>query len=200
MTAVVAALFVSPKGPYWTDPLCDCWSEDRDARLYRGPLPVVAHPPCQLWTNMAGVNFVRWGGAHNRPGNDGGCFASALTSVRRYGGVLEHPAGSHAWSTFGLLAPRFEVIGWQRRQGVLGEWACEVCQSVYGCKAQKRTWLLYVGKNAPPELNWTRRAGTHQVGFFDCKKPTLRGDAASRTPAAFANALIILARDCGGAP
>ena len=88
----VSALFVQPDGCYAGLPEIDTWPEQRDARKYRGPWPVVAHPPCQLWGAFAPINYKRWGGEHNRPGNDGGCFAAALESVRRFGGVLEHPA------------------------------------------------------------------------------------------------------------
>ncbi|WP_215412864.1 hypothetical protein, partial [Escherichia coli] len=86
-------------------PNVDPWDEARDARTYAGPHRVVAHPPCQLWVNFAALNFKRYGGEHNRPGNDGGCFAAALASVRRWGGVLEHPASSKAWAAHGLTAP-----------------------------------------------------------------------------------------------
>src|ERR1044071_8542714 len=108
----VAALYVDKGGVYYGLPDVDPWDKERDARKYAGPNPVVAHPPCQLWVNFAALNFKRYGGEHNRPGNDGGCFASALASVRKWGGVLEHPAFSNAWETFGLEAPR--GIGWQR--------------------------------------------------------------------------------------
>ena len=107
-----AALFVQPDGCYAGLPYVDAWPEHRDARKYTGPLPVVAHPPCQLWGAMANVNFARWGGEHNRPGNDAGCFAAALESVRKFGGVLEHPAKSKAFAAHGLPAPNGG--GWQR--------------------------------------------------------------------------------------
>jgi hypothetical protein len=176
MTAIVAALFVSPKGPYWADPRCDCWDEARDARNYSGPLPVVAHPPCQLWINYAALNFKRYGGEHNRPGNDGGCFASAIKSVRIWGGVLEHPAFSNAWKRYGLQRPERDRIGWiyvGNGPSWLKHYVCEVWQSAYGHRARKRTWIYYVGANAPAELNWQRNAGTHQCGWFDRVKPTL---------------------------
>lgn len=83
---MIAALFVDPKGPYFGRDGVDPWDESRDAREYPGRYPVVAHPPCQLWVNLAGVNFKRYGGTHNRPGNDNGCFARALEAVRRWGG------------------------------------------------------------------------------------------------------------------
>ncbi len=195
----VAALFVEAEGIY-AEFVYDCWDASRDARLYDGPLPVVAHPPCQLWVNFAALNYKRYGGGHNRPGNDGGCFASALASVRRWGGVLEHPASSNAWPAHGLTAPPSDG-GW--KQTALCEWVCEVWQSAYGHPARKRTWLFYCGRTPPLEGRWARAPGTHQVGWFDRNKPTLSKKDASGTPPAFAAWLIELARTApkqGGEP
>lgn len=191
---MIAALFVETGGAYFGLEGVDPWDKERDARLYAGPHPVVAHPPCQLWVNFAALNYKRWGGEHNKPGNDGGCFASALASVRTWGGVLEHPAFSNAWSGYGLPRP---IVGEWRRGAVDhcsgSEWTCEVWQSAYGHPARKRTWLYYVG-DLPPDLNWSREPGTHQVGWFDRKKPTLNKKQANATPPAFRDALLDLAR------
>ena len=189
----VAALYVEPKGCYVGVPGVDPWDEARDARTYAGPHPVVAHPPCQLWGAMANVNFARWGGEHNRPGNDGGCFAAALAAVNRWGGVLEHPAKTRAWAAYGLEKPT--GIGWQRSG--LG-WVCEVWQSAYGHRANKATWLYYRGRRKPPELRWERPIGTHQIGFHDQRgpeknKPTLGKREANATPLAFRDELLRLA-------
>ena len=193
----VAALYVDPKGPYPKLPGVECWDVARDARLYRGPHPVVAHPPCQLWGPFAAVNFKRWGGEHNRPGNDGGSFAAALAAVRQYGGVLEHPAGTRAWAEYDLIRP--PALGWGHVFN--GEWVCEVWQSAYGHKARKRTWLFYKGRfgTGPAELDWTRQPGTHQCGYHDQRgparnKPTVGKHEASATPLLFAEALLALAR------
>lgn len=204
-TAQVAALFVDAKGVYPELLGADrCWDEARDARTYAGPDPIVAHPPCHLWTNVAAVNWKRYG--RQRPawypgGTDEGCFASALASVRKYGGVLEHPADSHAWRIHDLEIPRqfrtcagFDV-NWTNKwpSPELEEWVCEVWQSAYGHKARKRTWLVYCGKRPPFELDWTRQPGTHQCGWFDRNKPTVSKREASATPRAFAETLIRLA-------
>jgi hypothetical protein len=192
----VAALFVERGGVYYEPGHdVDCWDEARDARLYAGPWPVVAHPPCQLWVNFAALNFQRWGGEHNRPGNDGGCFASALASVRMWGGVLEHPAGSCAWAAHGLTPPRTSDAGWHLRGR--GEWVCEVWQSAYGHPARKRTWLLASAGPKPMDLRWERAPGTSQVGWFDRIKPTLSKRAAKATPAAFRDALLAIAHTRG---
>lgn len=144
---MIAALYVDPKGCYSSVPNIDLWDISRDARNYAGPYPVVAHPPCQLWGKFAHVNFARWGGEHNRLGNDGGCFAAALDAVRLYGGVLEHPAFSDAWKVYGLPRP---VVG--KWEFLSGHWVTEVWQSAYGHKARKRTWLLYCGKSEPSQM------------------------------------------------
>lgn len=191
---VIAALFVQTGGVYFGLPDVDPWDEARDARLYAGPWPVVAHPPCQLWTNLAHVNFKRYGGERNRPGNDGGCFAAALESVRRYGGVLEHPAHSYAWTRFHLQKP--SDSGWH--QTIFDKCArvCEVWQSAYGHRARKRTWLYYFSPDGhpPPELDWSRKPGTHQCGWFDRIKPTLSKREASATPIPFRDLLLSIAR------
>jgi hypothetical protein len=192
---MIAALFVETNGTYFGLPNVDPWDIKRDARKYDGPYSVVAHPPCQLWGNFAAVNYARWGGEHNKPGNDQGCFASALKSVRKYGGVIEHPAFSKAWKTYSL--PRPNGIGWNA--GIDGEWVCEVWQSAYGHKARKRTWLYYCGNEKPEDMNWERKDGTHQIGFHDQRgkernKPTLYKKEANATPVEFRDALIRIAR------
>lgn len=110
----------------------------------------------------------------------------------RCGGVLEHPAGSFAWQTFGLKRPEagkwVKVCNWPRDY-----WVCEVWQSAYGHKARKRTWLLYCGNLEPFPMRWEQKAGTHQVGWFDRIKPTLSKKEASATPPAFMNELVLLA-------
>ena len=191
----IAALFVAKDGCYFGLPGVDPWDEDRDARFYPGPHPVVAHPPCQLWGKFAKVNYVRWGGEHNRPGNDQGKFAAALAAVRHFGGVLEHPAFSNAWGEYGLLRP--VPFAWSLAGE--NEWVCEVWQSAYGHLARKRTWLLWGGPGVPPALCWGRPAAACQIGFHDQRgkernKPTISGKAASATPIQFRDELIKLAR------
>ena len=195
---MIAALYVLRDGPYFGLPGVDPWDESRDARKYDGPHPVVAHPPCQLWGAFAKVNFTRWGGEHNRPGNDGGCFRSAIESVRQFMGVLEHPAFSMAWKQYEL--PRPTKLGWMKTGP--REWVCEVWQSAYGHLCRKRTWLFYCGNNKPKQLNWERPDGSHQIGFHDqrgkaANKPTISGKKASATPVDFRNELIKIAE---GAP
>lgn len=190
----IAALYVEKDGCYFGLDGVDPWDEERDARKYAGPWPVVAHPPCQRWGALGAANFSRWGGIHNRPGNDGGCFATALHSVRLWGGVLEHPAKSRAWDHFGLTKPR--AVGWQRC--ATGAWVCEVWQSAYGHRASKATWLYYCGEEPPPSLRWDRPAGTYQVGFQDQRgkarnKPTLSRKEASATPPEFRDVLLSIA-------
>jgi hypothetical protein len=185
----VAALFVDSAGPYANREGVEAWDAARDARLYDGPHPVVAHPPCRLWINLACVNYARWGGEHNRPGNDGGCFLHALACVCALGGVLEHPAHSRAWTQYGLLRPLFGA--WMRCD--LG-WVTEIWQSAYGHRADKATWLFYSGIRAPADMRWAKVKGTHQVGWFDRRRPTLSPREAALTPPDLAAALIDLAR------
>ncbi len=150
---MIAALYVETDGCYYGLPDVDPWDATRDARRYAGPHPVVAHPPCQRWGRF-------WHGSTRKPhqyalGDDGGCFASALASVRRWGGVIEHPADSHAWKHFGLARPARHA-GWQPSGD--GGWTCYVEQGHYGHMSRKPTWLLVHGiaRDDLPELDWSR--------------------------------------------
>jgi hypothetical protein len=146
---VIAALYVERDGIYAGLPDVEMWPEDRDARTYPGPHSVVAHPPCQRWGRF-------WHGSMRKPhqfalGDDGGCFAAALASVLQWGGVLEHPADSHAWAAFNLNAPP-RSGGWIAAD-VYGGWTCCVSQGHYGHPAGKRTWL-YANGCELHELRW----------------------------------------------
>ena len=192
MNVEIAILFCEDSGTYSYFKGLHLWGIEKDARLYKGPYSVIAHPPCQLWGKMAPINYKRWGGEHNRPGNDGGCFESALWSVEMFGGVLEHPAYSKAWERYKLDRP--EKGKWTKsRSG----WVCEVWQSAYGHVANKATWLYCVSDKKPYDLDWRRLKGTHQIGGADQRgknknKPTIRGKKASETPILFAIELIRL--------
>jgi hypothetical protein len=147
---VIAALYVEKNGCYYGLPGVDPWDIERDARRYAGPHPVVAHPPCQRWGRF-------WHGSTRKPhqfqlGADDGCFAAALASVRQWGGVIEHPADSHAWRHFGLTPPR-RFAGWQRADD--HGWTCYVEQGHYGHMSRKPTWLYAVGCDLPA-LDWSR--------------------------------------------
>lgn len=146
---MIAALYTQTDGIYYGLPGVDPWDESRDARLYAGPHPVVAHPPCARWCRLAGLVEARY--PHLRKGEDGGTFASALSAVRKFGGVLEHPAYSDAWAAFELVTPR------QGRwlQGPDGCWVTQVSQRSYGHRARKMTWLL-ANVPDPPALDWSK--------------------------------------------
>lgn len=149
LVPTVAALFVETGGCYYGLPGVDPWDEARDARNYRGPHPVVCHSPCQRWSKY-------WHGSPRKPhqyrlGADGGCFAAALTAVRNYGGVLEHPKDSHAWQYFGLATP--PVSGGWVKADQYGGMTCCVWQGHYGHFAGKGTWLYAVAPDLP-DLTW----------------------------------------------
>lgn len=199
LSKTIAALFVEKKGAYSGLDFVDLWDIERDARSYAGPFPVVAHPPCARWCRLAGLVQARWG---HQIGDDGGAFESALYSVRKWGGVLEHPAASKAFYHFGLPIPH-PLGGWQR--GICGGWSCYVEQGNYGHPAKKATWLYCYGVEPPP-LRWgmipDKQAGA-LVSWCGNKVKHSKGrqriskKAASATPPAFRDVLLSIALNKG---
>lgn len=163
---MIAALYVDPRGCYANLPGVDPWDEARDARLYAGPYPVVAHPPCQRWGRFSEGGPSAPG--TRKTGDDAGCFEAALAAVRRWGGVLEHPKDSKAWDWFGIVRPP-RAGGWVLA-GVGGAagpgWTCCVEQGHYGHFSNKPTWLYAVGPR-PPELVWGKGPNTLPVWMVE---------------------------------
>lgn len=154
-------------------------------------------------------SWIKQTGERKRKGDDGGCFKSALFDVRRWGGVLEHPKGSHAWEHFNLAKPP-RAGGWIKADD-FGGWTCCVEQGMYGHYCPKPTWLYAVGVNPRPELRWgeTKIGPEHfpakaleKYGWEYCKKAgpmAFRGggtDSTARiaTPPEFRDLLIAMAR------
>lgn len=192
--AQIAALYVDPRGCYANLPGVDVWDEARDARLYAGPWPVVAHPPCARWCRLAGLVEHRYG---LKRGEDGGCFASALEAVRAWGGVLEHPAYSDAWAAFDLPKPN-PGGGWQR--GFCGGWSLHVEQGHYGHLARKATWL-YAFECDLPLMTAGKSRATAWVSWLDYRHGTtgrlvkrMSKRDGSATPPEFRDILIAMAR------
>lgn len=209
---MIAALFVQKDGAYYGLPGVDPWDETRNALNYSGPHPVIVHPPCTRWCRLAGLVEARHG---YKKGDDGGMFAFALEAVRRWGGVLEHPAYSDAWPAYGLAPPSWE--GWQ--QTICGGWVAHVEQGRHGHKAKKATWLYAHGVDARalPSLQWGRQpdseggaliswCGNHTKRVYASinhgesrpgRKPVrqrISKTAASATPDEFRDLLLAIAR------
>jgi len=125
----IAALFCSEDSVYH-DLLEDVYTETRDAHTYRGPYPIIAHPPCGPWGKL-------------RYFSDEDCEhgIKAMELVHRWGGVVEQPKGSQLFIQYG-------------RGGVIEE--CN--QGDYGHRATKPTLLYWYVP--PRILVWTHHPST----------------------------------------
>lgn len=134
----VAALYVERGGPYFSMPDVDPWDLERDARTYAGPHPVVAHPPCGPWGNLRHLHVP-----NRERRNDADCGPIAVEQVRRWGGVLEQPAGSRLFDHCGCAKPFLSPYTFTIDR--FGGISIEICQVEWGHPARKRTWLYLVG-------------------------------------------------------
>jgi hypothetical protein len=196
----VAALYVDPRGPYPKMADVDAWDETRDARAYDGPRSVVAHPPCGPWGRLR----------HLYKGLELDCALLAVEQVRKFGGVLEHPAGSKLWDYYSLQKPHGFLSDGSHAQSAAdayGGYTIELSQCEWGHVARKRTWLYLVrvprsALEAPPfpgrePTHWlsgsrgksSRTGNPVPTGIKVCSAAQRR-----RTPPLFAEYLVRLAR------
>jgi hypothetical protein len=182
----VSVLYVDPRGPY-PSLVRDWYDATRDARAYAGPNPVVAHPPCGPWSSLRSLS-------HETTKD---CGPHAVSMVRQYGGVLEHPRGSKLWEHCRM--PKTGAL-----PDVYGGLTFEVDQCDWGHVARKRTWLYIVGTRDLP-VAAPKREPTHWVSGVHT--PGARGkppagikicsaEQRRRTPVAFAQLLLTIAQKC----
>jgi hypothetical protein len=182
----VAALYVDAKGPYPRLPFVDCWDEARDATLYAGPWPVVAHPPCGPWGDLKSVSKE----------TTADLAPIAVAQVRAFGGVLEHPLHSKLWRALRLPFPGElpDEHGGRSYDLQQVSWA-------HPCRKPTRLYCVRV----PPSLVWAgmRYGGepTHQIWGSPQSGHRHRTDLRAahaamrrRTPPLFAQWLVELAR------
>lgn len=157
----VVALYIDPRGPY---PAllgaAACWDRERDARAYDGPDPIVAHPACGPWGKLR----------HMYRGGEGGpeLGIRAVEQVRKWGGVLEHPAHSLLWSACDLPWPGEQPDAW-------GGFTIDVNQCDWGHCARKRTWVYCVGVD-PEIAAWRPPPVAQRIGSVEAA----RSQAAAR--------------------
>ena len=209
----VAALFVEYRGVYFnrSDVVPEGYAKGndqdgttkivRDARHYDGPWPVVAHPPCNRWGSFARVESSK----RFKIGADDGCFECALRAVRKWGGVIEHPAASLAWSHFKLSRPAVHRV---TSRDPSGGFSFFVNQSQYGHLCQKPTWVYVCGYRDDFEEEFyipqTKKRVKYGISFMGagCQrrypKKTLLIDPKLRkkTPELFADLLVSIAKRC----
>lgn len=182
----VAVLFARADSCYKALPGCDVWDAERDARRWPGGCPVVAHPPCRAWGRLR--HFAK-------PRPDEKALALwAVEQVRKFGGVLEHPASSTLWPAAELPTPG------SRDQW--GGWTLPIRQHWWGHRAEKATLLYIVGcepANVPP-LPYRMDEPTHVVqsrkrtGY----RPHITKAEREHTPPELAKWLAELAARCKG--
>ena len=180
----VAVLFARADSVYKTLPGCDVWDIERDARKWPGGAPVVAHPPCRAWGRLRAF-------ANPRP-DEKALGPWAVDQVRRWGGVLEHPAASTLWAACDLPAPgRFDS---------LGGWTLGIHQHSFGHRAEKATLLYIVGITPRdiPSMPLRIDQPTHVVQSRKRTdyRPHITKAEREHTPPDLARWLVELARRC----
>ena len=185
----VAVLFARSDSIYKTIDGCDVFDIDRDARTWTGGAPVIAHPPCRAWGALR--HFAK-----PRP-DEKELALFAVDQVRRWGGVLEHPAASMLWPVAGL--PNVEQFD------QFGGWTLPIDQDWFGHRAEKRTKLYIVGISPRdiPTFPLKLEEPTHVVSpssriraGMRQYRPQLRKAERERTPPDFARWLVDLASRC----
>lgn len=145
----IAVLFARNNSIYKRLPGCDVYDIARDARTWPGGTSVVAHPPCRAWGRLR--TFAR-------PRVDEKSLALfAVDSVRRFGGVLEHPAHSTLWDAAGLPLPG--------QRDSAGGFTYPINQNWFGHRATKATWLYVVGiePGELPAIPFVLGEGSHVI-------------------------------------
>lgn len=149
----------------------EVYDVDRDARMFPGDMPIVAHPPCRGWSQ-----FARCMGHIPIP-EERELGLWCCDQLRACGGVLEQPAGSKLFFAAGF--PDSQI------------WITEVWQAWWGYRTKKSTWLAFCGvdpRAVNPPLRLHNRGSDRKT--YDRMSERQR----SETVPEFADWLVALAR------
>lgn len=113
----------------------DCWDVERDARNWSGGNPGIFHPPCRLFCALKHFSTA--------PESEKQLAYWSVEQVRKWGGVLEHPARSALWADMDLPLPGSLF---EDRWG----FTVEIDQFRFGHPSRKLTWLYICGTRIIP--------------------------------------------------
>lgn len=122
----VAALWVQHNTIYRRFGL-DLWGVDRDANLYDGHGPIIAHPPCGPWGPLC------WSSKESKRHG-----IRAMELVHEFGGVVEQPRGTQLY----------------KQHGRAGAYIVWVNQCDFGHRAMKPTDLYFWLVEGMEPINW----------------------------------------------
>lgn len=122
-------LFTQQKSNYYNLQGFDCYDQVRNAFTCDSSLPGIYHPPCRRFSRLRGLSTA--------PQNERIFGYWSIGRVRKYGGIVEHPADSLLWKQCKVGTPS-SPDSW-------GGYLISVNLSWFGYPAQKRTGLYIVG-------------------------------------------------------
>lgn len=174
----VAALCVSGRSIYKHLPGVVAFDRERDARSFGGYMPVVAHPPCRLWSK-----FLAAQAKCANPPAEKSLGLWCVRMVRTWGGVLEHPAHSRLFAAARMPLPSGQVDAW-------GGFTLYVEQQWFGYATPKATWVYVCGvpKRSIPPVPFLL------VGASRAEQSGLSATARARSVAPFAEWLCQISR------
>lgn len=135
---IQAAILYARKNSIYKDlPAVDVYDETRDARTFPNDLPIVAHPPCRLFGKLKHMSKA--------PIEEKQLAYHAVESIKKCGGILEHPAFSTLWQEMELPLPSDSITDFSNG------FTIGIKQYDFGHKCEKNTWL-YINGIKPVDL------------------------------------------------
>ena len=166
---MIPVLFTQEKSNYNNFKIFDCYDLKRNALCYNGRVPVIAHPPCRKFSKLRGLSTA--------PLSEKKLAFFALSKVRQFGGILEHPRSSTLW-----LNGNFNLDG---SVDSYGGFLRSVDLSWFGFPARKKTMLYFCGI-APgqlPPFPISLNAITHVISStYKSEKKEISKNMRSTTP------------------
>ena len=167
----IPVLFTESDSNYKLFENFDAFDLERDAFNYSARLPLIAHPPCRLFSRLRKFSTA--------PLIEKKCAFFALSKIRQFGGILEHPRSSTLWKS-----GNFDLSG---DVDSYGGFLRSVNLSWFGFPCEKKTMLYFVGISPAqlPAFPLSYDAITHTIGSSRLQLlPEISKNIRSSTPVA----------------